>query len=79
MKVSDVGDGRKQDPEWTQTIGAQEEIEAVIEDLEAAAYILDLSAQANQVEENGNRQMNRLILEVLLRDISRLKQVLREL
>ncbi len=62
------------DPEREDTCA--ERLHRVIADLRAAVYILDLSEQAKYVEEEGNRQMNRILQELLIRNISRLEAAL---
>ena len=56
----------------------EDRIQRVITDLEAAVYILDLSEQAKYVQEDGNRQMHRVLQELLIRNIERLEKALDE-
>ena len=56
----------------------EDRIQRVIADLEAAVYILDLSEQDKYVQEDGNRQMHRVLQELLIRNIERLEKALDE-
>ena len=74
MEEKAVNTHIQNDPE--QDDSACDRIRRVILDLEAAVYILDLSDQARHIQEEGNRQMHRVLQELLRKNISRLEQTL---
>ncbi len=69
-----VSNNNRMDPEGDDS--SRDRIRRVIADLEAAVYILDLSDQARHLQEEGNRQMNRVLQELLRKNIERLEQTL---
>ena len=66
---------RQADPGLEDT--SADQLHRVIADLRAAVYILDLSEQAKYVEEEGSREMHRVLQELLMRNISRLEMALK--